>query len=114
MTVERLKEETTYRGLLRWKAYFAREVNFFHREDYYAAQLISLIKTIFSKEGNEVPVEASLLKFGPGKPERPEKPRRARSRAQAREEYRTNLTEQAKARWFSVCGYKPAPPNGKG
>jgi len=55
--------KTTATEFEEWKYYLDLEPNFFHREDYYWAQIASAIKSLFSTKPGGFPVEQSLLKF---------------------------------------------------
>lgn len=55
--------KTTSTEFEEWKCYLDMEPNFFHREDFYWANMIVAIRQLFSSKPELYTVENSLLKF---------------------------------------------------
>jgi len=53
-------QETSASDFLLWAAYLEHDVNAFHREDYYAAQITAAIRSLF---GGSAKIEDNLIKF---------------------------------------------------
>jgi len=64
MSVQRCQQETTSTGFLDMIEYLKLDVNAFHREDYFLANIARHIRMAFAKDPAKVPkLEYFLLKF---------------------------------------------------
>lgn len=55
--------ETSSRDFVTWKVYLERDVNTFHRNDYYFAQLAQEIRRVLSTKPEDIKLSSFLLKF---------------------------------------------------
>ena len=66
MSVQRCQQETTSTEFLDWIEYLEQDVNAFHREDYFLANIareICQIREMLSKKPKRVKLKSFLLKF---------------------------------------------------
>ncbi len=64
MSVQRCQQETTSTEFLDWMEYLKQDVNAFHREDYFLANIARYICVSFAKDSKKVPkLERFLLRF---------------------------------------------------
>jgi len=63
MSVDRVQDETSSFQFMMWKEYLERDVNAFHRENFYWAQIAAEVRRSFCKNPKRVKVENFLLKF---------------------------------------------------
>jgi len=64
MSLQRCQQETTSTEFLDWMEYLKQDVNAFHREDYFLANIAMHIRMAFAKDPKKVPkLERFLLKF---------------------------------------------------
>lgn len=63
MSVQRCQEETTSTEFLDWLEYLDWDVNAFHREDWFLAQIAQEIRRTISKDPEKVEVDDFLRKF---------------------------------------------------
>ena len=61
MSLQRCMMETTSSEFVDWKYYLERDVNAFHREDYYLARISMQIANMFSKSPQKL--KSFLIKF---------------------------------------------------
>ncbi len=93
MSLQRCQEETSSSDFVLWKVYLEEELNGFHREDYYLAQIAQEIRMVLAKKPSQIKLKSFLLKFV----------REQEQRQLSREEY----TKRSKSFWFSMTGFKP-------
>jgi hypothetical protein len=86
-------DSTTSSQFVEWLEYLERDINAFHREDYYHAQIAAEIRRSFVKKPRNVKAKQFLLKFQHMKPKV----------AQSFEE----VCEKSKRFWFGMFGKKP-------
>lgn len=96
MSLQRCKSETTSSELVLWMVFLEEEVNAFHREDYFLANISLRICQAFSDKPNKFKLEDFLLKFTSG--ERKEED----GEEMTQEEY----TTRSKNAWFAGLGIK--------
>lgn len=63
MPTQRCQEETSSTDFVMWMEYLEMEVNAFHREDYYLAQIAAEMRRSFVKNPKKVKLDDFLLKF---------------------------------------------------
>lgn len=63
MSVQRCRQETTGNEFLEWMVYLDYEINSFHREDFYLAQIAREICALRAKKPNSIKIENFLLNF---------------------------------------------------
>ncbi len=64
MSYQRCQQETTSTEFLDWMEYLKQDVNAFHREDYFLANIARYICVSFAKDSKKVPkLERFLLRF---------------------------------------------------
>ena len=66
MSVQRCQQETTSTEFLDWIEYLERDVNAFHREDYFLASIareICQVREMFAKKPRNIKLESFLQKF---------------------------------------------------
>jgi len=63
MSVDRVQEETTSTQFIQWAEFLDRDVNAFHREDYFLAHLIAEVRRSYVKNPKSVKEETFMLKF---------------------------------------------------
>ncbi len=63
LPLQEFRRKTTSSEFIRWLVFFKEEVNHFHREDYYWAQIAWIIGNMFVKDDEQIPLEKFLLKF---------------------------------------------------
>jgi len=63
--LQEFQEKTTSTEFLEWVQFFEMEANFFHREDFYWAQIAAEIRKSYvdSKYANKVKTDDMLIKF---------------------------------------------------
>ena len=91
--MQRCKAETTSSEFVVWMEYLKQDINAFHREDYFWANIARLIREfqmMFTKKPKRVDLEPFLLKFEPEK-EKPSLPPE-------------KTLEQRKRRWLAWAG----------
>lgn len=93
MSLERCQEETSSSDFVLWKAYFEQDVNEFHREDYYFAQIAQEVSRVLAKKPKQIKLKHFLLKFGKEE-DKPQLSREERIRA-------------SKSFWFAMTGFQP-------
>ena len=74
MSVQRAKAETTSTQFLKWEKFFEEEINEFHREDWFFAQLcfqIYLLRLTWGGGKVELTPEDFLMKFSISRKEKP-------------------------------------------
>lgn len=72
MSVQRCQQETTSTEFLDWIEYLQQDVNAFHREDYFLANVARYIRMAFAKDPGKVPkLEHFLLRFTNKKIQKP-------------------------------------------
>ena len=94
MSIQRCQQETTSTQFLDWIEYLKRDVNAFHREDYFLAAIareIRQFQEMFSKKPKHIKLEAFLQKFVFKK---------KRKKDMTKEE----AAEQSKRYWLSWAG----------
>jgi hypothetical protein len=74
-----------------WMHYLEQEINDFHREDYYLAQIAAEVRRAFSKDPKSVKLKDLLLEFHPE--EKKTKPMSKKTRIQ-----------QSKNFWLALAG----------
>ena len=63
MSLQRCQEETSSTQFLDWLEYLRQDVNAFHREDWFSAQIAQEIRRTISKEPKSVKIDSFLQKF---------------------------------------------------
>jgi len=63
MSKQRCQEETSSTDFVTWMEYLEREINTFHREDYFWAQMAAEVRRSFVKNPKKVKLVDFLLKF---------------------------------------------------
>ncbi len=63
MSVQRCKRETTSTEFVDWRVYLQQEINGFHREDYFFAQIACEIRRVLAKHKKRIKPEHFLIKF---------------------------------------------------
>lgn len=63
MSLQRCQEETSSTQFLDWLAYLDWEINAFHREDWFLAQIAQEVRRTISKDPEKVKIEGFLRKF---------------------------------------------------
>ena len=63
MSKQRCQQETTSTEFLDWVEYIEQDINAFHREDYFLAQIAQEIRRTIVKEPEKVKIESFLQKF---------------------------------------------------
>jgi hypothetical protein len=63
MTIQRCQSEITSSEFMDWIAYLDNDVNVFHREDYYFAELIAEVRRSWVEDKKSVKLKDFLLKF---------------------------------------------------
>ncbi len=63
MSIQRCQEETTSTQFVDWIAYLDWDVNAFHREDSFLAQIAQEIRRTISKDPEKVQIDGFLRKF---------------------------------------------------
>lgn len=94
MSLQRCQEETTSTQFLDWIEYLELDVNAFHREDHFWANIATEIRRSFVKEPGRVRMGSFLLKFA--------RKKIAKRRPMTRKE----AAERSKQKWFSWLGIK--------
>ena len=61
MSLNRCREETDSSQLPRWMQYLDQDINEFHREDYYFAQLAQIVSSLFAKKPTKL--QQFVLRF---------------------------------------------------
>jgi len=92
MPLTRCQRETSSTQFLEWMEYLEQDLNAFHREDYFLAQIAQEIRRTVVKEPEEVKIETFLRKF--------EKKVVEVKRKLTREE----AAEKSKRRWLPWAG----------
>lgn len=93
MSLQRCQEETSSTQFLDWIEYLKWDVNAFHREDYYLAQIACEVRRILAKDPNkEMDLKRFLFKFV-----KKERPKRLTKK---------EATKRSKRRWLSWAGIK--------
>lgn len=67
MGLQQCRRETTSSEFSEWLDYLDQDVNEFHREDYYLAQIAAEIRRMFSKKPNRIKVDDFLMRFAADK-----------------------------------------------
>jgi hypothetical protein len=57
------KSKVSSSELIMWKVYLERDINTFHREDYYYAQIALEVRRVLAKNPNKIKLEQFLLRF---------------------------------------------------
>jgi len=63
MSLQRCQDETTSTQFLSWLAYLDYDVNAFHREDWFLAQIAQEVRRLISNKPKKVRLNWFLLKF---------------------------------------------------
>ena len=63
MSIQRCQDEMTSTEFLDWLEYLKLDVNAFHREDFYWAQIAQEVRRTVSKDPQRVKIEHFLQKF---------------------------------------------------
>jgi hypothetical protein len=79
LSVQRCQQETTSAEFVDWVTYLDMEPNMFHREDFYWAQIIRLLKCQLVKHPENITLDECLIKFEKRKETKREKSKSARS-----------------------------------
>ena len=96
MSYQRCQEETTSTKFLDWMEYLKQDVNAFHREDYFLADIARHIRLASAKDPKKIPrLEHFLLKFKEGIKIRKKK-------SMTKEE----VVEKSKRQWLPWAGIK--------
>lgn len=98
--LQRVQRETSSTEFVDWKVFLEMEVNNFHREDYYLAQIARVVAEGFSKKRRTI--KEFLLKFTYVRNE-------SESQDQPAVEYKSvdeaqEYTKRSKASWFGWAG----------
>lgn len=97
MSLQRCKKETTSTEFVLWKVRMEADVNDFHREDYFFAQLACLVaRANMGEKGNDVSIKDFLLKFSTPKAEPAPK--------ELAPEEREQKMAESKAAWGAALG----------
>ena len=86
-------QETTSSEFVDWMEYFNQEINFFHREDYYLAQIATEIRRTIVKNPRTVKVKDFIIKF-------------LRKDEKSLQKDAEEKTKQSKAFWLGAFGIK--------
>lgn len=70
MSVQRAQLEISSTEFLDWIIYLNEEINSFHREDFYLAQIAAEIRRSWINNPKEVKLNSFLMKFGKSKPKK--------------------------------------------
>lgn len=92
MSVQRCQEETTSTEFLDWLEYLDWDVNAFHRENWYLAQIAQEVRRTISKSPEKVEIDGFLRKFVIKKV--------------SKKSTRKEAAEKSKRRWLSWAGIK--------
>jgi hypothetical protein len=98
MTVQEAQTKMTSSEFVMWSEYLVLELNFFHREDYFLAQIAAEIRRSFVKNPSKVGIIDFLIKFVFGEKDKKEKDKMDKDL----EEY----TKKSKASWLGFLGIK--------
>ena len=107
MSVQRAKAETTSTQFLKWEKFFEEEINEFHREDWFFAQLcfqIYLLRLSWGGGKVELTPEDFLMKFSIS---RKEKPKVKNIEEMSEEEIaaeKERIAKQEMGSWFAALG----------
>lgn len=101
MPKQRCQEETSSTDFVMWTEYLEREVNAFHREDYFWAQVAAEVRRSFVKNPKKVKVKDFLLKFED----------KMAGRKKMTKKERTKI---AKSFWSALTSFSFKPKNKKG
>ena len=63
MSVQRAQQEITSAEFIEWIAYLDEDINRFHRQDYYLAQIAAEIRRSFVKNPVKIKISSFLMKF---------------------------------------------------
>jgi len=66
MSLDETMRQTSYTQLLMWTKYLQNEVNVFHREDWYMAQIAAEVRRAFSSKPQDVKTKDFILDFKTG------------------------------------------------
>lgn len=83
-----------------WMLYFTLEPNFFHREDYYLAQIAAEIRRSLVKNPKEVDIKSFLLHF-------------TQKKEKEKDDSIQTKTAKSKAFWFTLVGAGKRIINGR-
>lgn len=74
MSLQRCQEETTSTQFLDWMEYLEQDVNAFHREDYFLANIARLLQMAIAKNPEKVKLKHFLFEFVNKRIKKKEKP----------------------------------------
>jgi hypothetical protein len=94
-TKQEVQRGMTSSEFILWKVYLEEEVNYFHREDYFWAQIALEIRRVLAKNPNKYQMKDFLVKFKSSKPE-VKKP--------LTEEEKKQRTWKSMAYWLGLVG----------
>lgn len=100
MSLQRVKLETTSTEFNLWNAFLEWDLNAFHRQDYYLAQIAREVRAVLAKKPALVKLKDFILQFGSGKQDKPPKENLSP------EELKQKATAASKAYWFNLLGFK--------
>ena len=96
MSKQRCQNEITSSEFVDWMVYFDEDLNRFHREDYFLAQIAQEIRRVLSKKPDKIKLDSFLLKFEYAKEKVPMS--------------RKERMEMSKGFWFGMAGFDPKAP----
>jgi len=96
MSLQRCQEETTSTQFIDWMTYLEQDVNAFHREDYFLANIAKEVQRTIAKDRKSVKLKPFLLKFV----------REGVKRVARRPTVEKEATEKSKSRWLAWAGIK--------
>lgn len=96
-TLRELQEGMTSSEFVLWRVYLEEEVNHFHREDYFMAQVALEVRRVLAKNPNKYKLKDFLIKFRSDKPE-PQRP--------LTEEEKKQRVAKSMAYWLGITGAK--------
>lgn len=94
MSLQRCQQETSSTEFLDWREYCEQDINAFHREDHFLANIATEVRRSFVKEPDKVRRKPFLLKFT------------RRKAVVKRPLTKKEATAKAKRSWFLRLGIK--------
>lgn len=88
MSLQRCQDETTSTQFIDWMTYLEQDINAFHREDHFWANIAAEVRRSWVNSPEKVKIKTFLLKF---------KRKRESKRAMTRKE----AAERSKRKWFA-------------